>query len=89
MLEPSLVAPIVVFLAHQDNPSSGEIYCAGAGVVNRFFIGATKGIYSENLSPELVRDAFDQINDEADYDVYSSVNDHMRTLLRAAKPPSR
>jgi len=85
-LDPSLVAPLVVFLAHRDNPVSGEVYSAGAGVVNRFFIGATRGIYSENLSAELVRDEFEQINDEANYQVYSSVNHHMRTLLQANKP---
>jgi NAD(P)-dependent dehydrogenase (short-subunit alcohol dehydrogenase family) len=87
-LDPSLVAPIVVFLAHKDNPVSGEVYSAGAGVVNRFFVGATRGIYSENLSAELVRDEFERINDEADYQVYSSVNHHMRTLLQASKSES-
>jgi len=84
-LDPSLVAPIVIYLAHQENPVSGEIYSAGAGVVNRFFIGATKGIFNADLSPEVVRDEFDQINSEADYDIYSSVNHHMRTLLKASK----
>ena len=89
LLEPALVAPIVAFLAHKDNPVSGEIYCAGGGVVNRFFVGATKGIYSESLSPEMVRDEFDQINDETNYEVYSSVNHHMRALLQATKSFSR
>ena len=85
LLDPALVAPIVVFLAHRDNPVSGEVYSAGAGVVNRFFVGATRGIFSESLSPEVVRDQFDQINDETNYEVYSSVNHHMRSLLQATK----
>jgi NAD(P)-dependent dehydrogenase (short-subunit alcohol dehydrogenase family) len=66
-LDPELVTPVVVFLAHEDCPVSGEIYSAGGGVVSRFFIGLTQGYVNPQLTVEDVRDNFDTIRDETGY----------------------
>ena len=66
-LDPELVTPVVVFLAHEDCPVSGEIYSAGGGVISRFFIGLTQGYVNPNLTVEDVRDNFDTIRDETGY----------------------
>src|SRR5690606_1006041 len=68
-LRPELITPVVVFLAHEDCPVSGEIYSAGGGVVSRFFIGVTQGYVNPQLTVEDVRDNFDKIRDETDYEV--------------------
>jgi hypothetical protein len=48
------------------------------GYVARVFIGITDGIYEGTaLTPELVRDRFDQIRDEKGYYVPESPNDEM------------
>jgi NAD(P)-dependent dehydrogenase (short-subunit alcohol dehydrogenase family) len=80
-LDPTLVAPVVAFLAHRDCPVSGEIYTVGAGHVARFFIGRTKGFYSPTLSIEDVRDHLEQIRDEAGYTVPSRPADEMSELF--------
>jgi NAD(P)-dependent dehydrogenase (short-subunit alcohol dehydrogenase family) len=66
-LDPELVTPIVVFLAHEDCPVTGEVYSAGGGVISRFFIGLTQGYVNPELTVEDVRDNFDTIRDETGY----------------------
>jgi NAD(P)-dependent dehydrogenase (short-subunit alcohol dehydrogenase family) len=67
-LDPKYISPLVAYLVHEDCPVSGEVYSVAGGYVARVFIGVTRGIFEgDNLSPELVRDKFDQIRDETDY----------------------
>jgi NAD(P)-dependent dehydrogenase (short-subunit alcohol dehydrogenase family) len=80
-LDPSLVAPMVAFLAHRDCPVSGEIYTVGAGHVARFFIGRTKGFYTPALSMEAVRDHLAEIRDDTDYTVPGGPADEMSELF--------
>jgi NAD(P)-dependent dehydrogenase (short-subunit alcohol dehydrogenase family) len=47
-----LVAPPVAVLAHERCPSTGEMYEAIAGRVNRFFVGETPGYQMPSADPE-------------------------------------
>jgi NAD(P)-dependent dehydrogenase (short-subunit alcohol dehydrogenase family) len=66
---PELVAPAVAYLVHESCPASGEFYCATAGRVTRVFFGETAGYVNQALTPEDVRDNWEQINDLADYEL--------------------
>jgi len=82
-LAPEFVTPVVAYLAHESCPVTGEVYSVGGGRVARVFIGVTPGIVDKNLTVESVRDQFDQIRDEKDYEVPTSLNDEMRLTLKA------
>jgi NAD(P)-dependent dehydrogenase (short-subunit alcohol dehydrogenase family) len=53
-LHPSKVAPVVVWLAHESCPVSGECYAAGAGHVARVAFAVNDGITDRDLTPELL-----------------------------------
>jgi NAD(P)-dependent dehydrogenase (short-subunit alcohol dehydrogenase family) len=82
-LGPEFVTPLVTYLVHEDVPVSGEVYSVGGGRVARVFIGVTPGIVDHNLSPESVRDSFDQIRAEEGYEVPSNLNEEMGLALKA------
>jgi NAD(P)-dependent dehydrogenase (short-subunit alcohol dehydrogenase family) len=82
-VDPALVAPVVVFLAHADCPVTGEFYTVGAGQVSRFFIGRTRGYYNPALSLEDVAANLDAIRDEAGYTVPTGPADEMAELFAA------
>lgn len=86
-LDPSLVAPVVAFLAHQDCPVTGEIYTAGAGHVARFFIGRTRGFFDPALSIEDVRANLETIRDQTNYTVPSGAADEMAELFSITSQP--
>jgi NAD(P)-dependent dehydrogenase (short-subunit alcohol dehydrogenase family) len=81
-LDPSLVSPIVAWLAHEDCPVSGEVFSAAGGRIARMFIGLTQGYYSPNLTVEDVRDHFDQIRSEDGYIVPTGPGDELALLLK-------
>mgnify|MGYP001325693975 CR=1 FL=1 len=81
-LKPELVTPIVVWLAHEECPVTGEIYSAGGGVVARFFIGLTQGYVNDQMTVEDVRDHFDQIRDETGYVVLSSNGEELKKIFK-------
>ncbi len=83
LLEPELVTPVVIYLAHEDCPVSGEIYSVGGGRVARVFIGETQGYINKQLSAEEVRDHFDQIRDEKDYIVPASNTEEIMLIMGA------
>jgi NAD(P)-dependent dehydrogenase (short-subunit alcohol dehydrogenase family) len=66
-----LVAPMVVFLAHEACPVSGEIYAAGAGRFARIFIAQTEGYVHPSPEPtvEDVAEHWATINDETGYSI--------------------
>ncbi|MGH6691153.1 MAG: SDR family oxidoreductase [Acidimicrobiales bacterium] len=82
-LLPESITPLVVFLAHEDCPVTGELYTLGGGRVARVFLGVTKGIVDPKLTAETVRDRFDEIRDEAGYEVPASMNDELRIALKS------
>jgi len=83
-LQPSQVSPVVAWLAHEDCPVSGEIFTAAGGRVARFFIGMTEGwAHPGQLTPEEVRDHFDQIRDPSGATIPSGPADELTALLKA------
>jgi len=82
-LGPEFVTPVVTYLVHESCPVTGEVYSVGGGRVARVFIGVTPGITDPDLTAESVRDQFDQIRDEKDYEVPANLGDEMRLTLKA------
>jgi NAD(P)-dependent dehydrogenase (short-subunit alcohol dehydrogenase family) len=82
-LGPEFVTPVVTYLVHESCPVSGEVYSVGGGRVARVFIGVTPGYTDHELTPESVRDHFDQIRDETDYAVPANLNEEMGLALKA------
>jgi NAD(P)-dependent dehydrogenase (short-subunit alcohol dehydrogenase family) len=60
---PDLVAPVVAYLAHEDCPVNGEILSAAGGAASRVVLQQTAGLAEPDLTPEAVRDRFDEIID--------------------------
>jgi NAD(P)-dependent dehydrogenase (short-subunit alcohol dehydrogenase family) len=81
-LDPSRVAPVAAFLVHEDCPVTGEIYSAGGGRVNRFFIGLTPGYFTPDPTVEDVAENFDRIRDEAGYSIQHDPSDEFEALRR-------
>jgi len=80
-LDPAYVAPIVAWLAHEDCPTSGEIFSVGGGRVARVFIAETRGYFNAELSTELVRDNWDTICDESGYAVPRNLGEETALFL--------
>lgn len=68
-LVPELVSGVLAWLVHESCPATGEILAVGGGHVARVFIAETRGYAAADLSPEQVRDHWDQICDESSYTV--------------------
>jgi NAD(P)-dependent dehydrogenase (short-subunit alcohol dehydrogenase family) len=82
-LKPELVSPVVAYLAHEQCDSNGEIFSVAAGRVARIFIGEGRGIYSPNLTMEVVRDSWQKILSEEGYAVPMSAAEERDLLERA------
>lgn len=81
-LDPSEVAPLVSFLAHEDCPVSGETFSVGGGRVARFFVGLTHGWCTPGHSMEDVRDHWDEIENQDGYLVPEGTADEFRLLAK-------
>jgi NAD(P)-dependent dehydrogenase (short-subunit alcohol dehydrogenase family) len=82
-LQPSLVSPVVAFLAHDTCEVSGEIFSAAAGRVARIFIAEGRGFYSPSLTTEDVRDHLKDICSEEGYAVPMSAEQERNLLTEA------
>ncbi len=81
-VDPALVTPLVVWLAHESCESTGEVYSAGGGTISRFFVGLTPGVHrGHDITVESVRDDWDAINDETGYTVPRGPADEFQKLL--------
>jgi NAD(P)-dependent dehydrogenase (short-subunit alcohol dehydrogenase family) len=76
-IDPSLVAEVVVALAHRDTPFNGRVLSAGGGRVAELFLGATVGYFNEQLSAEDVVGHQAQVEDRSDYQVPADVMDEV------------
>jgi NAD(P)-dependent dehydrogenase (short-subunit alcohol dehydrogenase family) len=68
-MDPELVTPVVVYLAHRSCERTAHIYSVGAGKVSRVFIGVTKGIEDAALTAETVAEHIDEIDDPASFTI--------------------
>jgi NAD(P)-dependent dehydrogenase (short-subunit alcohol dehydrogenase family) len=82
-LMPETVTPLVVWLAHEDVPVTGEVYSVGGGRVARVFIGVTPGFTDPKLTAESVRDNFEQIRREDGYKVPANLTEELMMGLEA------
>jgi NAD(P)-dependent dehydrogenase (short-subunit alcohol dehydrogenase family) len=88
-MTPELVAPMAVYLAHEDCPVNGEIYAAGFGRFARVFIAQAEGyVASAGASVEDVAAHWDAINDETCYVVPVDLPDWSATFMAHLGPPS-
>ena len=81
-LSPSLVSPVVAWLAHEECRLNGEVLSAAGGRVARFFLGLTPGVVADDLTVEDVRDHEAAILAEDGYEVPGSAADENRGLYR-------
>jgi NAD(P)-dependent dehydrogenase (short-subunit alcohol dehydrogenase family) len=84
-VDPAMVAPVVVWLVHEDCPVSGNVYSVGGGRVARFFVGLTPGYLDKELTVEAVRDHFDEINDTEGFVILDQATDELKILARALR----
>lgn len=84
-LDPSLVTPIVAWLAHEDCDVTGEIYSVGGGRVARVFIGETVGYVNPNLTLEDIRDNWSQIRDTEGYTIPATLPEETALFFNAIK----
>ncbi len=81
-LDPRFVTPLVMWLAHDTCPTTGNVYSAAGGTIARFFVGLTPGTHrGPDISAETVRDDWDAINDEDGYIVPASPAEEFGKLL--------
>ena len=74
----------MAWLAHEDCPVSGEVFSAAGGRVARFFIGMTEGwSHPGQLTPEEVRDHFEEIRDPEGATIPAGPGDELTALLKA------
>ena len=86
------VAPMMAYLAHEDCPVSGEIYGAGAGRFTKLFIAETPGyVLPDDALPtvEDVAEHWDDINDQSDYYVPTSLHDWTAHFMKHLMPAGR
>jgi NAD(P)-dependent dehydrogenase (short-subunit alcohol dehydrogenase family) len=82
-LDPKFVTPVVIYLAHDSCPSTGQVYSAAGGTIARFFIGLTQGTSrGADITPETVQEDWDAINDESGYVVPANPAEEFGKLLK-------
>ena len=64
-LDPSLVAPLVLWLGSRECTATGEVYNVGGGRVARVLVAQTPGVFARDLTAEHIRNTWDEINDPA------------------------
>lgn len=84
-LDPSLVSPLVAFLAHEDCPVSGQLFSVGGGRVAHVFLGETNGFYSPTLTPEDVQNNWDIITNRDSFSVPSNLGEETALFLNFFK----
>ncbi len=82
-LAPELVTPVVIYLCHESNETTGCVYSAAGGTIARYFIGLTQGKhFGAEITAEAVRDDWAAVNDEEGYIVPSGPGDEFGKLMK-------
>ncbi|MCW2946177.1 MAG: short-chain dehydrogenase/reductase [Actinoallomurus sp.] len=85
-LSVELVTPLVAWLAHESNESTGETYSVGGGRVARVFVAEGPGFTKKDgLSVEDVRDNWQQINETEPYLVANNIGEQTAAVFEALK----
>lgn len=88
-LRPDLIAPIVAWLSHATSTVTGELFTTGGGRVARVFLGETPGYFSPDLSPEVVRDRYQDITREPGYTVPTELTQSLGLVVAALQRASQ
>lgn len=81
MVDPSLVVPMVLYLASESCEVTHEIFSAGAGRYARFFVGSTPGWLARGpASVEDVAEHLDQIRNTEGYEILGSATEELQLL---------
>ncbi|XP_072288805.1 peroxisomal multifunctional enzyme type 2 [Eucyclogobius newberryi] len=84
-LKSEYVAPLVLWLCHEDCHDNGSLFEVGAGWVGKLRWERTKGATvrhkTHHMSPEDVRDQWDKINDFTNADKISSIGESLQSLV--------
>lgn len=83
-MRPENVAPAVIWLAHEDCPTTGESFTVDGGRMARLGWVASQGHTDLAPAPESYRDHWDQVMDLAGFTIPQSTNDHMRNTVMPA-----
>ena len=82
-LDPRLVTPVVIYLAHESCETTGNVYSAAGGTIARYFIGLTEGTArGQEIMAETVRDDWEAINNEDGYTVPAGPADEFAKLMK-------
>ncbi|MDR6534092.1 NAD(P)-dependent dehydrogenase (short-subunit alcohol dehydrogenase family) [Caulobacter rhizosphaerae] len=74
------VSPLVLALAHQSCPASGEIFNAGCGWISRAVVAVNEGVLLDDFSPEGVAAQWDAIRDPSRLTVPVDATDYWRMI---------
>lgn len=85
LLSPENVAAAVAFLLSDECPVNGEMIQAGGSHVGRTFFAQTRGWTADTplLTPEQVRDHFEEVCDPKGYTIPLDARDAMNQLKTA------
>ena len=86
LMAPEAISPTVAWLAHEDVPVSGEVFSVAGGYVARYFIGLTEGWFSPGHTVEDVRDNFEAIRDDSNYDIFADPSGELMKLMGLLSP---
>lgn len=74
------VSPLVLALAHESCPASGEIFNAGCGWISRAVVAVNEGVLLDDFSPEGVVARWDAIRDASNLTVPIDATDYWRMI---------
>lgn len=77
------VSPLVLALAHETCPASGEIFNAGCGWVSRSVIAVTEGVTLEDYTPEAIAGNWSAIRDTSHLRVPRDGTEYWNMIQRA------
>ena len=72
--------------APEDGRVAGEVFSVAGGYVARYFVGLTEGWFSPGHTVEDVRDNFDAIRDDSNYDIFADPSGELGKLLALFSP---
>lgn len=74
------VSPLVLALAHESCPASGEIFNAGCGWISRAVVAVNAGVLLDDFTPEAVAAQWDAIRDPSTLTVPVDATDYWRMI---------
>jgi NAD(P)-dependent dehydrogenase (short-subunit alcohol dehydrogenase family) len=76
-LGPERIPPLSAWLAHESCTTTGELFSVVGSSVSRVFLGLTEGVYGDDLTPETIRDRFDEVTSTDGYVIPRQISDEV------------